>query len=143
MPDNAGAEGLKLRAMAQHHGWLAASVLGSLLGVSACQSGPTSESYQGEKVLVGMAEEELLACAGSPLRRVTQGEATFLLYVNHAGALDRTFAGSKGSISDIRHGCEASITVQAGKVTSVRYRPFPEGSGAYDHCEAIVRHCVP
>jgi hypothetical protein len=72
-----------------------------------------------------------------------QGEATFFLDVNRAGPLDRTFAGSNGSISDIRHGCEASITVQEGKVATVQYRPFPEGSGAYDHCEAIVRHCVP
>lgn len=129
--------------MVHHHEWLAVSVLGSILWLSACQSGPTSETYQGEKVLVGMPEEKLLACAGPPLRRVTQGQATVLHYINHADALDRTFAGSKGSISDIRHGCEASITVEAGKVTTVQYRPFPEGSGAYDHCEAIVRHCVP
>jgi hypothetical protein len=129
--------------MVKYLGWLAVSALGSLLGLSACQSLPTSEPYQGEKVLVGMAEEKLLACAGPPLRRVTQGEATFFLYVNHAGPLDRTFPGSKGSISDIRHGCEASITVQEGKVATVQYRPFPEGSGAYHHCEDIVRHCVP
>jgi hypothetical protein len=90
-----------------------------------------------------MPEEKLLACAGPPLRRVTQGEETVLLYVQRADTLDRTIAGSKGSVSDIRHGCEADIPVQAGKVTNVRYRPFPEGSGAYHHCEAIVRHCVP
>ena len=129
--------------MVQHHGWFAVSVLGLILGLSACQSVPTSEPFQGEKVLVGMPEEQFLACAGPPLRRVTQGEETVLLYVQRADTLDRTFAGSKGSVSDIHHGCEADITVQAGKVTNVRYRSFPEGSGAYHHCEAIVRNCVP
>jgi hypothetical protein len=127
----------------QHLDWLAVSASGSMLGLSAWQSVPTSEPLQGEKVLVGMPEEKLLSCAGPPLRRVTQGEATFFLYVNHAGPLDRTFAESKGSISDIRHGCEGNLTVQAGKVASVQYRPVPEGSGAYHHCEKIVRHRVP
>ena len=60
----------------QHLDWLAVSALGSILGLSACQSVPTSEPLQGEKVLVGMSEEKLLTCAGPPLRRVTQGEAT-------------------------------------------------------------------
>jgi hypothetical protein len=53
--------------MAQHHGKLTASVLGLILGLSARQPGPISESYQGEKVLVGMAQEEFLACAAPPL----------------------------------------------------------------------------
>ena len=90
-----------------------------------------------------MPEEELLACAGPPLRRVTQDEAMFLLDVNHAGALDRTCAESKGNISDIRHGCEANITVQAGTVTPAHYRPFPEGSGAYGHSDRIFMQCLP
>lgn len=115
----------------------------SMVGLSACQTLPPPESLPTQQSLVGMAETDFLACAGPPLRRVTQGEETVLLYVQHAGALDRTFPGSKGSISDIRHGCEANITVQAGKVTNVQYRPYPEGSGAYHHCEAIVSNCVP
>jgi hypothetical protein len=114
-----------------------------MVGLSACQTFPPLQPLPTQQALVGMAEADVLACAGPPLRRVTQGEDTFLLYVQHAGALDRTFAGSKGSISDIQHGCEANITVQAGKVTNVQYHPFPEGSAAYHHCEAIVSKCVP
>ena len=113
-----------------------------MIGLSACETLPAPEFLPTQQSLVGMAETDFLACAGPPLRRVTQGEETVLLYVQRADTFDRTFAGSKGSVSDIRHGCEADITVQAGKVTNVRYRPFPEGSGAYDHCEAIVSNCV-
>jgi hypothetical protein len=115
----------------------------SMVGLSACRTSPEAESFSTQQALLGMEEQDILACAGPPLRRVTRGEETVLLYVQRADTLDRTFAGSKGSVSDIRHGCEADITVQAGKVTNVRYRPFPEGSGAYDHCEAIVSKCVP
>jgi hypothetical protein len=115
----------------------------SMVGLLACQTLPAPETFPMQKALIGMAEEDILTCAGPPLRRVTQGEDTILLYVQHAGALDRTFAGSKGSVSDIQHGCEANITVQAGKVTNVQYHPFPDGSGAYHHCEAIVSNCLP
>jgi hypothetical protein len=115
----------------------------SMVGLSACLTPPEPESFSTQQALLGMEEKDILACAGPPLRRVTQGEETVLLYVQRADTLDRTFAGSKGSISDIRHGCEADIIVKAGKVTNVRYRPFPEGSGAYDHCEAIVSKRVP
>jgi hypothetical protein len=101
----------------------------SRVGLSACQTPPEPESFSTQQALLGMEEKDILACAGPPLRRVTQGEETVLLYVQRADTLDRTFAGSKGSICDIRHGCEADIILQAGKVTNVRYRPFPEGAG--------------
>lgn len=115
----------------------------SMVGLSASHTLPEPESFSTQQALLGMEEQDILACAGPPLRRVTQGEDTVFLYVQRADTLGRTFAGSKGSVSDIRHGREADITLQAGKVTNVRYRPFPEGSRASDHREAIDHNCVP
>jgi hypothetical protein len=96
----------------------------SMVGLSACQTLSEPESFPTQRALVGMEEKDILACAGPPLRRVTQGEETVLLYGQRANTLDRAFDGSKRSVSDIRHGCEADITAQAGKVTDMRYRPF-------------------
>jgi hypothetical protein len=114
-----------------------------VVGLSACHTPPEPVSFPTQRAFVGTEEKDILVCAGPPQRRVTQDEETILRYVQRADTLDRTFAGSKGSVSDIRHGCEADITAQSGKVTDVQYRPFPEGSGAYDHCKAIVHNSAP
>jgi hypothetical protein len=58
------------------------------------------------------------------------GEGTVLKDVKQPGSLGRTIPGVKRSVCHKHQGSEANITEQADEVTNVRYRPFPEGSGA-------------
>jgi hypothetical protein len=83
----------------------------SLVGLSACHPPPPPEPVVTQRAVVEMAEADFLACAGPPPQRVTYGGERVFLCVQHAGARDRTCVGSKGIISDVRHGCEADITV--------------------------------
>lgn len=116
-----------------------AASFGLLMGLAACaEPGP----IPGMRELIGKSELELITCAGQPNNRRHEQRSDVLYYLRRPGTLERSFAGTKGSQACPDHGCEARVFVRGGKVEEVEYYPFPDRSGACDHCDAIFRKCI-
>lgn len=96
----------------------------------------------GSRALIGKSELEIITCAGQPNNRRHDQKGDVLFYLRRPGALERSFPGSRASQACPDHGCEARLYVRGGKVAEVEYYPFPDQSGACDHCETIFRNCV-
>lgn len=112
-----------------------------MTGLVSCATDQHESASFGKRVLVGKSDADVIACAGQPTRRVTQGTRVELVYRNEPSALERSLPMGKGSMAGPYHGCEASVMVREGRVTDVEYHPFPESSGAGDHCDRIFTTC--
>lgn len=119
-----------------------ASALLGLLGLVGCASAPRLEGNPHQQAMVGKTKDQVLSCAGAPLRQVTDAELTLLQYYREAPIMEESFAGSKGSRSGIHHGCWATVILQEGRVVEVRYRFAPSTVDASNDCEEIFEPCV-
>lgn len=119
------------------------SALLGLLGLGGCATAPRLEGNQNQQAMVGKTKEQVLSCAGSPLRQITEGELTLLRYYREAPMLEESFVASKGSRSGIHHGCWATVILQEGRVVEVQYRFAPSTVDASNDCEEIFQPCVP
>jgi len=119
-----------------------ASTLLGLLGLGGCATAPRLEGNHNQQALVGKTKDQVLSCAGSPLRQATEGELTLLRYYREAPILEESFATSKASRPGIHHGCWATVILQEGRVIEVQYRFAPSTVDASNDCEEIFEPCV-
>ena len=110
-----------------------------LLGCAASQ--PIEPSPIG-KALLGKSKQELVVCAGSPLKESKTAEGTVLSYYKEAPMFEESFASSKTSSSGVHHGCWAHLLMENGRVVGVEYKSVPPSVNATDHCEEIFHACV-
>ncbi len=112
------------------------------LGLSGCPAAPSYRAYLAQQALMGKTKQEVVACAGQPLRESESGEVKVLIYYKEAETLERAPVGSKTSIPGVRHGCRARVLLKEDRVASVQYEPVPDYMAAYDHCEGIFAPCT-
>ena len=110
-----------------------------LIGCSAFQ--PIEPNHIG-KALLGKSKQELVACAGNPLRETKTTEGTVLSYYKEAPMLEESGPFLKGSISGAHHGCWAHLLMGEDRVVGVEYRSVPQSVHATDHCEEIFYACA-
>ena len=114
-----------------------------LISLAACAATSPEGPFPAQQALIGMTEQEVLACAGKPKTRSSSGGGTVLTYRRAAPVFEESFAGSRGSVPCPRHGCEAVIVLKDGRVAEARYHPSPPSVGGCEHCEEILRNCLP
>jgi len=130
-----------LKTIARSALFVASTLLG-LLGLGGCATAPRLEGNHNQQALVGKTKDQVLSCAGSPLRQATEGELTLLRYYREAPILEESFATSKASRPGIHHGCWATVILQEGRVVEVQYRFAPSTVDASNDCEEIFEPCV-
>jgi hypothetical protein len=111
-----------------------------LIGCAASQ--PTGPNPLG-KTLLGKSKQELIVCAGNPLRETKTAEGTILSYYKEAPILEESLPFLKGSISGAHHGCWAHLLMEEERVVGVEYRSVPRSVDATNHCEEMFQTCVP
>jgi hypothetical protein len=110
-----------------------------LIGCAAPQ--PLEPSPIG-KALLGKSQQELVACAGNPLRETKTVEGTVLSYYKEAPMLEESSPFLKGSRPGAHHGCWAHLLMGEDHVVGVEYRSVPPAVHATDHCEEIFQACA-
>jgi hypothetical protein len=96
---------------------------------------------QRQHILIGKTKQDVLACAGAPIRGSEDGEMAELIYYKEASLLEESFPGSKGSIARIHHGCRAKVQFKGDRVTGVSYQSVPNSYHDEDHCDEIFESC--
>jgi hypothetical protein len=94
------------------------------------------------KALLGKSQQELVACAGNPLRETKTVEGTVLSYYKEAPMLEESSPFLKGSRAGAHHGCWAHLLMGEDRVVGVEYRSVPPSVHATDHCEEIFHTCA-
>lgn len=94
------------------------------------------------EALVGMPKQQVLLCAGQPDRETPMEGGMALIYIREGGALEDSFAVSKGSLPRLPHACRALLRIKEDRVVEVRYDSEPKGVYAEDHCDEIFEGCV-
>ena len=110
-----------------------------LIGCAASQ--PIEPSPIG-KALLGKSKQELISCAGNPLRETKTAEGTVLTYYKEAPMFEESSSLSKGSRSGVHHGCWAHLLMGDDRVVGIEYRSVPRSVDANNHCEDIFHACV-
>jgi hypothetical protein len=110
-----------------------------LIGCTASQ--PIAPKPTG-KALLGKSTQDLVACAGNPLREMKTDEGTILSYYKEAPMLEESVPFLKGSMSGAHHGCWAHLLMGEDRVVGVEYRSVPQSVDATNHCEEIFYACV-
>jgi hypothetical protein len=94
------------------------------------------------ETLIGKSRQDLLACAGSPLREIPVAGGIILNYYKEASMFEKSFPGSKASRSGAHHGCWARISISEDRVIGIEYRSVPTAGIADDHCDEIFQKCA-
>jgi hypothetical protein len=95
------------------------------------------------KSLLGKNKQELVACAGNPLKETKTAEGTVLSYYREAPMFEESVPFLKSSRPGAHHGCWAYLLLGEERVVGVEYRSVPLSIHATDHCEEIFHACVP
>lgn len=123
----------------------------------ACANPSADQARYAQTALLGMPEQTLLSCAGAPERSYAAGGREYLTYASRELVARPGFGVGLGFFGGSRHFgygigvplasdydvasnyCEATFTVEGGRVTQVNYvgGPYPLGQ-----CYYIVRNCL-
>ena len=97
---------------------------------------------QGQYRLMGKTKQEVLACAGIPIKDNEYGDVAELIYYKEASLLEESFPSSKGSVPRSHHGCRASVQLKGNRVMEVHYQSVPNSYHDEDHCDEIFEFCT-
>jgi len=116
-----------------------------IANLSGCALHRARVAHRAEDKLVGLSEEELLRCAGAPAQERRAGELSFLTY--HGGgdgvAIGAVAQSQLGVAAFKRRYCDATFTLQNGRVADLQYRGRTGGLLTRDEqCAFIVEDCV-
>lgn len=100
------------------------------------------DAFPAKRALIGKSKDALYACAGKPASEKTAGDRAVAVYYREASQLEESFGGSKSSFAKVHHGCRATILIEQGRITEVRYQSEPETYRDEDHCEDIFEPCL-
>jgi len=113
-----------------------------LLWLAGCAATPQIEGNPNQLAMVGKTKEQVLSCAGQPVRELAHESLIVLRYYREAPIVEESFAGSKASRPGVHHGCWASVLLDGDRVVDVLYRFAPSFVDASNDCEAIFEACV-
>ena len=119
-----------------------ALVVCSAFWLVGCAASQPIEPNPIGKALLGKSTQELIACAGNPLRETKMAEGTVLSYYKEAPMLEESVPFLKGSRSGAHHGCWVHLLMGEDRVVGVEYRSVPQSIDATNHCEEIFHTCV-
>jgi hypothetical protein len=100
-----------------------------------------NDLYPNQRAIIGKTRQELLACAGPPLRETKQADHTLLTYYRHTPVLDRSVVASKSTVPAVHPACWATLSLEGEVVAAVQYQSVPSSADATDQCEAIFDPC--
>ena len=121
---------------------------GSLVGLAYCLALTSCLTpahvgvYPHQQRVMGQSKPIILACAGTPIRELTERGLTALLYYREAPVFETSRPIAKGSFATSRHGCWATVILTEDRVVDVQYRFVPPTFDASNDCEAIFEPCV-
>ena len=103
---------------------------------------PPIQEPSAQSSLIGMTQDAVRSCAGSPLSELKlNDDVAVLRYYREAAMLEESQVGSKGSISGVHRGCWAGLLIEKGKVTGVEFRPVPDQERDPVLCHQIFEGC--
>ncbi|HVG01642.1 MAG TPA: hypothetical protein VM842_02075 [Nitrospira sp.] len=102
---------------------------------------PLRDGYPLQELLKQKSKDEVLRCAGPPIREWNDGEFTMLRYYREAPILEESMVSSKASRPTAHHGCWATLTIQHDRIEQVHYRFVPNSVDASNDCEEIFARC--
>lgn len=111
------------------------------LGCAAHDPGQMRDN-QGQYRLMGKTKQEVLACAGIPLKDNEYDDMAELIYYKEASLLEESFPSSKGSVPKSHHGCRANVQLRGNRVVEVHYQSVPNSHHDEDHCDEIFQFCT-
>lgn len=91
--------------------------------------------------VLGHTKEQIIACAGTPLKETQDKGLVILMYYKEASILEEAFPQAKSSFPKVHHGCWARLGLKDNHVVGAEYRSVPESYQSYDHCEEIFEPC--
>lgn len=121
---------------------LLALALPAVLAFDACASDRSSERQSVGPALVGKSRQDIVTCAGAPLREIQTADGTVLKYYKEIPMLEESQVSSKGSRPRAHGGCWASISISQDRVIGVEFDSVPVSGQADLSCEDIFETCV-
>jgi PBP1b-binding outer membrane lipoprotein LpoB len=118
-----------------------ASVLTAIIFLTGCAAHQTQPmgGIRAPKIEVaGSSKQELLACAGAPVRHEREEGVEYLTYFTAPAA---TSGGLLQTMKARRLSCEATIIIRNNTVEKIEYR---DGTGEYtepEQCAPIFERC--
>ena len=128
--------------------------------LTGCSISRSVDATKAQETMIGMGRPELLSCAGIPTAAYREGETEIFSYVVQNGVVSNaagfgaaranyfnsdvtSYGASFASGDSTFKGCQATVTLQSGRVSRIVYRGQGEGFLVPNsECEPIIRNCL-
>lgn len=114
----------------------------SLCALQGCATPQTPAESASQAAIIGKTKQELLQCAGTPIREASEHAIVTFSYYKEAPMLQESFPASKGSFPRPHHGCWATVLLKEERVMDIEYRSVPDTIDGVNLCEAIFTSCL-
>lgn len=115
----------------------------SLCGLQGCATLQAPVESASRAAIIGKTKQELLQCAGTPIREASEHATVTFSYYKEAPMLQESFPASKGSFPRPHHGCWATVLLKEERVMDIGYRSVPDTIDGANLCDAIFTACLP
>jgi hypothetical protein len=100
--------------------------------LSGCVFHRAEMASRAKSELIGMSKEDLLICAGVPVKQEKIDNLEFL-----------TYSGSGGDLGGILYSCEATFILKDGIIKKINYQGYTGGPLTKDEqCAFIIENCL-
>ena len=108
-------------------------LLTAVILLSGCVFQRAEMAYRAKSELIGMSKEDLLMCAGVPVKQEKVDNLEFL-----------TYSGGGGDVGKIlQYSCEATFILKDGIIKKINYRGRTGGPLTKDEqCASIIENCL-
>jgi len=100
--------------------------------LSGCVFHRAEIASRAKSELIGMSKEDLLICAGVPVKQEKIDNLEYL-----------TYSGSGGDLGGILYSCEATFILKDSIIKKINYQGYTGGPLTKDeHGEFIIKDCI-
>lgn len=115
------------------------------LGVAlvGCSTHRSETAQDPRAKMIGMQQEQVITCMGSPVRRALESDGEVWHYSSDGGKSASNASSALNGSNFSSRLCEVSIVFSKGQVSAVKFTgPLDGSAGSTDQCTSAISPCV-
>jgi len=113
------------------------------LALTGCSTPRTETAQDPRAKMVGMQQEQVIACMGAPVQRALESDGEVWHYSSESGKGATSASTALNGSNFSSRLCDVNIVFSKGQVSAVKFTgPLDGAAGSADQCTSAISPCV-